>query len=33
MRMAGEFGSDGKLRMQHGISHGDEWVPVRYARR
>jgi hypothetical protein len=33
MRMAGQFGADGKLRMQHGISHGDEWVPVRYARR
>jgi len=33
LRMAGEFGADGKLRMQHGISHGDEWVPVRYARR
>lgn len=32
MRLAGEFAESGPLRMQHGISHGDEWVAWRYVR-
>lgn len=33
LRMAGEFPVGGELRMWHGLSHGDEWVPVGYVRR
>lgn len=32
LRMQGEFAASGPLRMLHGISHEDEWVPWRYVR-